>query len=187
MSTDRNANSRTNQSIIQGVTMVLGDRVNTDIHCSTKYLPGKDNQYVVGCAFEELSPGFAVRAAAHRQAGQAIVLLAGADFGINSSREQAAQILKEMGVSVIVAKSFARAFFRNAMNNGLALIAATVANPSDDQQVTVDLMAGRVAMGEQVIAQGAGLSPVLMQIISAGGLLLLLQQNKGWPDLVSTA
>ena len=187
MSVNSNANSRTNQSIIQGVTMVLGDRVNTDIHCSTKYLPGKDNQYVVGCAFEELSPGFAARAAAHRQAGQPIVLLAGADFGINSSREQAAQILKEMGVTVIVAKSFARAFFRNAMNNGLALIAAPVANPDDDQQVAVDLMAGQVSAGEQVIAQGAGLSPVLMQIISAGGLLPLLQQNKGWPDLATTA
>jgi 3-isopropylmalate dehydratase small subunit len=179
--------NRANQSIIQGVTMVLGDRVNTDIHCSTKYLPGKDNQHVVGCAFEELSPGFAARAAAHRQAGQAIVLLAGADFGINSSREQAAQILKEMGVSVIVAQSFARAFFRNAMNNGLALIAAPVVNPADDQPVTVDFMSGRVFMAEQVIAQGAGLSPVLMQIISAGGLLPLLQQNKGWPDLAANA
>ena len=54
----------------QGVTMVLGDRVNTDIHCSTKYLPGKDNQFVVGCAFQELSPGFAEQAAQYRQAGQ---------------------------------------------------------------------------------------------------------------------
>lgn len=174
-----------NKSVIQGVTMVLGDRVNTDIHCSTKYLPGKDNQFVVGCAFEELSAGFAARAAAHRQAGQPIVLLAGADFGINSSREQAAQILKEMGVSVIVAKSFARAFFRNAMNNGLALIAAPVTNPQEGQSVTVELMAGQVTLSGQVIAQGAGLSPVLMQIIAAGGLLPLLQQNQGWPDLAA--
>ncbi len=170
-------------SVIRGVAMVLGDRVNTDIHCSTKYLPGKDNQFVVGCAFEELSAGFASRAAGHRQAGQPIVLLAGADFGINSSREQAAQILKEMGVSVIVAQSFARAFFRNAMNNGLALIAAPVSNPVEGQPITVDLMAGQVTQSDQVIAKGAGLSPVLMQIISAGGLLPLLKQNQGWPDL----
>ncbi|MFZ9102623.1 MAG: 3-isopropylmalate dehydratase [Burkholderiaceae bacterium] len=176
---------KTSPSVIQGVTMVLGDRVNTDIHCSTKYLPGRDNQFVVGCAFQELSPGFAEQAAQYRQAGQPIVLLAGADFGINSSREQAAQILKEMGVSVVVAKSFARAFFRNAMNNGLALITAPVDGPVAGQSVTVDLLAGRVTQGDRVVAQGAGLSPVLMQIISAGGLLPLLQQNKGWPDLAA--
>jgi 3-isopropylmalate/(R)-2-methylmalate dehydratase small subunit len=88
-----------------------------------------------------------------------------------------------MGVSVIVAQSFARAFFRNAMNNGLALIAAPVANPVEGQPVTVDLMAGQVIQSDKVIAKGAGLSPVLMQIISAGGLLPLLTQNQGWPDL----
>jgi len=173
--------------VMAGVTMVLGDRVNTDIHCSTKYLPGKDNQYVVDRASQELSPDFAAQAARHRQAGQPTVLLAGADFGINSSREQAAQILKEMGVSVIVAQSFARAFFRNAMNNGLALITAQVQDPAPEQSVVVDLMAGSVSHQDHVVAQGAGLSPVLLQIVSAGGLLAFLQQNQGWPDLSAAA
>ena len=88
--------------------MLLGERVNTDIHCSSKYLPGKDNAYVAAHAFEKLDPHFAAQAAKHRQARQPIVLVAGGDFGINSSREQAAQILREMGVAVVIAPSFAQ-------------------------------------------------------------------------------
>ena len=88
-----------------------------------------------------------------------------------------------MGVSVVVAKSFARAFFRNAMNNGLALITAPVDGPVAGQSVTVDLLAGRVTQADRVVAQGAGLSPVLMQIISAGGLLAAIAAEQGLAGL----
>jgi 3-isopropylmalate dehydratase small subunit len=168
-------------NVITGVTMVLGDHVNTDIHCSTKYLPGKDNAYVAEHAFEKLDPGFPAQAKAHRAAGKTIVLVAGKDFGINSSREQAAQILKDMGVGVIVAPSFARAFFRNSINNGLALISADVTGIAAGQSISVNLQTGQIEVQGGPSRQANGLSEVLLHIVSAGGLLAYLNQNKGWP------
>jgi 3-isopropylmalate dehydratase small subunit len=168
-------------NIVKGITMVLGDQVNTDIHCSTKYMPGKDNAFVAAHAFEKIDANFPAQAAAYRQAGQPIVLIAGKDFGMNSSREQAAQILKEMGVVVVVAPSFSRAFYRNALNNGLALIMAKPISAQSDQPVEVDLAAGTVALAGQAAWQGVGLSSVLRRIVAAGGLLSYLDQNKGWP------
>jgi 3-isopropylmalate dehydratase small subunit len=167
--------------IVQGVTLVLGDRVNTDIHCSSKYMPGKDNAYLAAHAFEKIDPAFPAQAAAFKAAQQPIVLVAGPDFGINSSREQAAQILREMGVAVVVAPSFARAFYRNALNNGLALITAQPGSVRNGQAVEVDLSAGTVAVAGQATWQGIGLSGVLQDIVAAGGLLSYLDRHQGWP------
>lgn len=167
--------------VVKGLAMVLGDQVNTDIHCSSKYLPGKDNAFVAAHAFEKIDAGFPVQAAKFRQAGQAIVLVAGEDFGINSSREQAAQILREMGVAVVVAPSFARAFYRNALNNGLALITARTQSVQTGQAIEVNLAAGTVSLADQAPWQGTGLSGVLLDIVAAGGLLPYLNEHQGWP------
>jgi len=168
-------------TFINGITMVLGDHVNTDIHCSTKYLPGKDNAHVVEHAFEKLDPAFPAHAKAHRAAGQPIVLVAGKDFGINSSREQAAQILREMGVAVVIAPSFARAFFRNSINNGLALLSADISGIHAGSAISVNLQTGDIEVSGAAAREANGLSQVLLQIVSAGGLLAYLDQNKGWP------
>jgi 3-isopropylmalate dehydratase small subunit len=170
-------------TVITGVTMVLGDHVNTDIHCSTKYLPGKDNAYVAERAFEKLDPAFSAQAKAYREAGQAIVLVAGKDFGINSSREQAAQILMEIGVGVVIAPSFARAFFRNSMNNGLALLSVDISGIHSGQAISVNLKTGDIDIQGAPARKANGLSEVLLQMVSAGGLLAYLDQNKGWPPV----
>jgi len=164
-----------------GITMVLGDYVNTDIHCSTKYLAGKDNAYVVEHAFEKLDPAFPAQAKAYRATGQSIVLVAGKDFGINSSREQAAQILREMGVAVVIAPSFARAFFRNSINNGLALLSADISGFRAGSESSINLETGIIEVTGAPIRKTNGLSQVLLQIVSSGGLLAYLDQNKGWP------
>lgn len=166
---------------INGITMVLGDYVNTDIHCSTKYLPGKDNAHVVEHAFEKLDPAFPTQAKAYRSVGQPIVLVAGKDFGINSSREQAAQILREMGVAVVIAPSFARAFFRNSINNGLALLSADISEFRAGSESSINLETGVIEVSGAPTRKANGLSQVLLQIVSAGGLLAYLDQNKGWP------
>src|SRR5450759_743124 len=98
---------------IKGRARLLGDNINTDVNCSSKYLPGKDNAYMAQRVFEQVAPGFASRF----KAGDVIV--AGRNFGINSSREQAVHIMRTMGVAAIVAQSLGRQFFRNTINNGL--------------------------------------------------------------------
>src|ERR1044072_5637781 len=103
-------------STINGRARLLPEEINTDVHCSAKYLPGKDTGYIAQHAFEQLDAGFVGRF----KAGDVIV--AGENFGINSSREQAVHVMRLLGVSAIVAPSFGRQFFRNAINNGLPVV-----------------------------------------------------------------
>ena len=162
-------------SIIRGRAHLLGDEVNTDIHCSSKYLPGKDNATVAQHAFEQLAPGFAARF----KPGDVIV--AGKNFGINSSREQAVHVMRAMGVTAIVARSFGRQFFRNAINNGLPVVECDVAGMEQGDEIEIDLAAGRVAVASRGIARGAAPLPAAVQaILSAGGLIPFLKAHPDW-------
>ena len=118
----------------------LGDEVSTDIHCSAKYNMGKSVQWLAEHAFEQLQPGFAQRI----KAGDVIV--AGKDFGINSSREQAVHVLRAMGVSAVIAQSFGRQFYRNAINNGLPIAECDVSAIHEGDLIEVDVAAGRIAV-----------------------------------------
>ena len=75
----------------RGPVFVLGDDINTDLNCSGKYLPGKDENFIAAQAFDAVSPGFAARFTAGG------IIVAGTHFGINSSREQAVHILRRLG------------------------------------------------------------------------------------------
>ena len=96
-----------NNMLIEGTTFLLGEEVNTDINCSSKYLPGKDSEFVSTVAFDKLEPGFAKSVIAHGGG----ILVAGKNFGINSSREQAIHVLHLMKIKCILAPSFGRQFF----------------------------------------------------------------------------
>jgi 3-isopropylmalate dehydratase small subunit len=162
-------------SVIRGRARVLGDDINTDVHCSSKYLPGRDNAYVAQHAFEQVAPGFASRF----QAGDVIV--AGRNFGINSSREQTVHIMRAMGVAAIVAASFGRQFFRNAINNGMPVVELSLAGVTEGDEVEIDLGAGRVAVPARGIAREVPQLPREMQaILAAGGLIAFLKQHPDW-------
>ena len=160
---------------IKGRVHVLGDNINTDTQCSTKYTPGKDNAYAAQHAFEQSAPGFASRF----KAGDVIV--AGRNFGINSSREQAVHILKLMDVAAIVAHSFGRQFFRNTINNGLPSVECDIAGIVDGDEITIDLAAGKVAVAERNINHTvAALPPAVQSILAEGGLIAFLQKYPDW-------
>ena len=160
---------------IRGTVHLLGNDVNTDIHCSSKYFPGKDDAYVAQHVFEQLVPGFAARF----KPGDVIV--AGGNFGINSSREQAVHVLRAMGVSALVARSFGRQFFRNCINNGLPVIECDVGGIAQGDEVDVDLAAGRVAVAARGIARKVAPLPAAMQaLLAAGGLIPFLQAHPDW-------
>ena len=102
---------------VQGRVWKYGDGVNTDVIFPGKYTYVSMNpEEMAEHALEDLDPGFAGKV----EPGDVIV--AGKNFGCGSSREQAATCLKAAGVQAVVAKSFARIFFRNAINQGLAVI-----------------------------------------------------------------
>ena len=125
-------------ALIRGKARLLGDDINTDLHCSSKYHPGRDNAYLAQRAFEQLVPGFAGRVA------RGDVIVAGRNFGNNSSREQAVHILRLMGVAGIVASSFGRQFFRNCINNGLPGVECDLPGIRDGDEVEIDLAGGLI-------------------------------------------
>ena len=160
---------------IKGRVHLLGDNINTDLNCSSKYLPGKDNAYVAQRAFEQVAPGFASRF----RPGDVIV--AGRNFGINSSREQAVHIMRTMGVGGIVAQSFGRLFFRNTINNGLPAIECEIAGIADGDEIEIDIAAGKVTLGaRQISRKVAALPPAVQQILAAGGLIAYLREHPDW-------
>lgn len=122
----------------EGRAWILGDDVNTDMIIPGRYLDRYDPKHLAAHALEGARKEFAsgVR--------RGDVVIAGTNFGCGSSREQAVIALKEAGVSAVVAKSFSRIFYRNAVNLGLLVVSSGFAADvfHDGDTVTVDLAAG---------------------------------------------
>jgi 3-isopropylmalate/(R)-2-methylmalate dehydratase small subunit len=153
--------------IIQGRAWKYGDSVNTDVLFPGKYTyTVTERADIARHALEDLDPAFA----ANVRPGDVVV--AGRNFGCGSSREQAATCLVYNGVGAIVAESFSRIFYRNALNNGLLAIVCPAAARAIDagEQVAVDVEANivRCAAGEFAFAP---LSASVMGIVEAGGLV----------------
>ncbi len=162
-------------SMLIGRAHLLGEEINTDVHCSSKYLPGRDTAYIAQRAFEQVAPGFAARF----RPGDVIV--AGKNFGINSSREQAVHVMRMMGVAAVVAASFGRQFFRNAINNGLPVVECDIADIAENDEIAVDLEAGRITIPSRGITRSVPPLPREVQaILAAGGLIAFLQQHPQW-------
>ncbi len=158
---------------ICGRVWKYGDNVNTDVIFPGKYTYTiTDRQEMARHALEDLDPGFAGAV----QPGDVIV--AGRNWGCGSSREQAAICLKEAGVGAIVAESFARIFFRNALNEGLPVItcpeAADALQPGD--RVEIDLEAGVIRRGED-LWPFPPLSESALGLIREGGLIPYLKRK----------
>lgn len=161
-------------TLIRGKVHLLGDDINTDIHCSSKYHPGRDNAYVAQHAFEQLAPGFTSRF------GKGGVIVAGRNFGNNSSREQAVHVLRLMGVAGIVSVSFGRQFFRNCINNGLPVVECELA-VKDGDEIEIDLAQGRVSVpAHKIVREVPPLPPAVQAILAAGGLIPFLKAHPDW-------
>lgn len=160
---------------IRGHARLLGDDINTDVHCSSKYMPGKDTAYVAQHAFEQLSAGYAGRF------GPGDIVVAGRNFGHNSSREQAAHVLKSMGASALVAISFGRQFFRNAVNNGLPVIECAVEGIQEGDALEIDLDAGLLSVPARGLERRfPPLAPQMQALLAAGGLIPYLRRHPDW-------
>lgn len=156
-----------------GRVWVLGDDIDTDIIIPTEYLALKTVQDMTPYAFSPLRPELA----AQIQPGDIIV--AGKNFGCGSSREQAPEIIKALGIKCVIARSFARIFFRNAINNGLLLIENADLRDAVSEGDTIE-----VTMGKQIAHKGnaypiTSLPQNLVDIIDAGGLVKAMRRLNG--------
>src|SRR5512136_1311751 len=120
-----------------GRAWVFGDNVDTDQIIPAEYLVTMDNSELAEHAFEKADPGFS------RAVKPGDVIVAGRNFGCGSSREHAPRALMGAGVSCVVAKSFARIFYRNAINIGLPVVEADIRVERGDE-VVIDLVRGVV-------------------------------------------
>ena len=162
-------------AIITGRARLLPAEINTDVHCSAKYMPGKNTEYVAQHAFKELDPGFVGRFE------QGDIIVAGKNFGINSSREQAIQVMRVLGVSAVVSPAFGRQFFRNAINNGLAVVECDISSIAEGDALEIDLSAGTLRVAER--SAGCTFAPLpheIQSLLAAGGLIPFLQAHPDW-------
>ena len=161
--------------IIKGSSRILGAEISTDIHCSSKYLPGKDASYIATVAFEQVAPGFA------KSFNKGDVIVAGKNFGINSSREQAVHVMHRMGVAAIIAPSFGRQFYRNAINNGMPVIECDISGIAAGDELEIDLVAGRVSVPSKNMALAVPALPgAVRALLESGGLIPFLQKHPDW-------
>ena len=154
----------------------FGDNVDTDVIIPARYLTTSDPDELARHALEDLDPVFA------SEVEPGDVVVAGANFGCGSSREHAALALKGAGVGAVVASSFARIFFRNAINMGLAVSTCPEAVDSIDagDEVRVDIAAGRVMNVTKDLAFDAEPLPeFVLGIVAAGGLVGWVRTRMG--------
>lgn len=150
----------------QGRVWKLGHNIDTDIIIPTQFLALRSVEDMKKYAFHPLRPELANL----MQPGDIIV--AGRNFGCGSSREQAPEILAALKVSCIIAKSYARIFYRNAFNNGLLLFENNALYDccTEGDQVTVNLKDSQVSLNDQNFSV-ASIPEELLQMVEAGGLV----------------
>uniref|UniRef100_A0A7V4WKP9 3-isopropylmalate dehydratase small subunit n=1 Tax=Candidatus Caldatribacterium saccharofermentans TaxID=1454753 RepID=A0A7V4WKP9_9BACT len=161
--------------MIRGKAVVFGDNVDTDVIIPARYLTSTDPKELGKHCMEGLDPHFP-----QRITPGATILVAGKNFGCGSSREHAPLALKGCGVSAIVAASFARIFFRNAINIGLPILESEEAARGirEGDVVSIDLVRGEIrneTTGE--IFWARPFPPFLQEIIAAGGLMNLVEKR----------
>jgi 3-isopropylmalate/(R)-2-methylmalate dehydratase small subunit len=146
----------------------FGDDINTDLIIPGRYLDNYDPAHLAAHAMEGVSKGFS------KKVSKGDIIVAGRNFGCGSSREQAVIALKCAGISAIVAQSFARIFFRNAINLGLPVIVSSDAHKRlvEGDRVTIDLR--NLVMTASDGGKTFKLDPMpghLQEILDAGGLV----------------
>ena len=150
----------------------FGDNLNTDVLAPGAYMKFGIEEIARHC-LEAIEPRFA------KEVQPGDVLVAGRNCGTGSSREQAPQALKHLGVAALVAESFAGLFYRNALNLGLpALVCAEAKRIRADDRLRVDAESGRIdnlTTGETIACEP--IPPHLMQMIRDGGLLPHLEKR----------
>ena len=156
-----------------GKVWVLDDDIDTDIIIPTEYLALKTIDDMKQYGFSPLRPELA------GQIQKGDIIVAGKNFGCGSSREQAPEIIKALGIQCVIAKSFARIFFRNSINNGLLLIENADLHDEVTEGDTID-----VEVNAQITHNGkaypiASLPDNLVDILNAGGLVKAMRKLNG--------
>jgi 3-isopropylmalate/(R)-2-methylmalate dehydratase small subunit len=160
----------------EGVAHRFGDDVSTDHITSGRHrFLAKDLKALAAHCLEDLDPAFAARV----RPGDFVV--AGRNFGCGSSREYAPRVIQALGVQAVIARSFARIFYRNAINIGLPALEAPTDGIAAGDRLALDLEAGVVRNLTQGTTVGCRpFPPVMLAILQEGGLVAHLRKHGGY-------
>jgi 3-isopropylmalate/(R)-2-methylmalate dehydratase small subunit len=156
------------KNILCGKAWKFGDNIDTDAIIPARYLTSSDPAFLAKHCMEDADTGFVAKA------GEGDFIIAGKNFGCGSSREHAPIAIKAAGISCVIAKSFARIFYRNAFNMGLPIFDCpeAVDGITDGDEIDVDLASGTIRNRKTGREFHARPIPAFMrELISAGGLI----------------
>jgi 3-isopropylmalate/(R)-2-methylmalate dehydratase small subunit len=159
----------------EGRVWKFGDDVDTDLIIAARYCNVSDGASLAKHAFADGRPEFA------STVSEGDVIVGGRNFGCGSSREHAPMAIKAAGVRVVIAKSFARIFYRNSFNIGLPLLESAEAaeDIQDGDRLSVDLIAGKIEnLTRGRSYQARPIPPFMERLIKAGGLVEHIRKEK---------
>ncbi len=160
--------------MIHGKVHKYGDNIDTDVIIPARYCTAFTEELLAPHALEDLDPQFV------KKVKKGDILVAGRNFGCGSSRENAPIAIKGAGVSCVIAKSFARIFYRNSINIGLPILESTEAvdDAETGDDVRVDLSTGTISnLTKNTSYHTPPFPAIIRQIISAGGMVGFARQR----------
>ena len=152
----------------EGIARKLGDNINTDyIISSRRKRDTLDEKLLSRYLMEDIDPEFAERV------HNGDIIVAGSNFGCGSAMEIAALVIRGAGICVVVAKSFARTFYRNAINNGILAVAIDTGGIAENDHIEVDAMPDGIAVKVNGMFRGKAppISGAMVDILECGGIV----------------
>ncbi|MBI4708528.1 MAG: 3-isopropylmalate dehydratase [Candidatus Omnitrophica bacterium] len=154
--------------IVEGKAIKLGDNINTDFIISGRYkFSITDMKELSKHIMEDIDPNFPTKVTPGKS-----IIVAGSNFGMGSSREQAPRVIKEVGIVAVLAKSFARIFYRNGFNIGLLLVETDTDRIAESDEIMINLDKGKITNITQKTELDIKPLPVFMQaLLKEGGII----------------
>lgn len=152
----------------KGKVIKYGNNIDTDVIIPARYLNTTDHKELARHCMEDIDKDFI------NKVNEGDIIVGGANFGCGSSREHAPIAIKASGISCVIAKDFARIFFRNSINIGLPILECPEASEDieDGNEVSIDFDRGIITnITKNKTYQAAAFPPFMQEIINAGGLI----------------
>jgi 3-isopropylmalate/(R)-2-methylmalate dehydratase small subunit len=165
---------------LEGRARVFGDDVNTDyIIASTRKRDTLDESVLKRFLLEAVDPSFAA------SVREGDLLVAGRNFGCGSAMEVAATVILAAGIKAVLAQSFSRTFFRNAINNGLIPVQCDTSQTSEGSRLSVRLDGSQIVVTNQSTGRSLNAAPlprIMLEILESGGLVSHIRDRGHWPE-----
>lgn len=162
--------------ILKGKAHRFGDDINTDYIMGSRHrAKSLDYKELAQYLMEDIRPGF------YQGFSEGDFIVAGENFGCGSSREYAARILKEAGCNAVISASFARIFYRNAVNVGLLPIECDTSQIEEGDSLEVNIDDGNIKiLNKNVVLKTKPIPPFMQEIIAMGGLANYLKDGRSF-------